>query len=292
MLPVLQVLSDGATRTRREVYGLVIDRVGLSQDQRAERLNSGGIRAHNRIGWALSDLGKAEALARPRRASYAITDVGRTLLTDHPAGLTKKDLLEIPAYRDYVPAERGTPPAGTAADARGAELDPVEQIEQGISRLTSEIARQLLKRLREQDPAFLEQAVLDLLVKMGYGGAEGRALRIGGPGDAGVDGVIDQDALGLDRIYVQAKRYGADHAISRETIQAFVGALHGQNVNQGIFITTSRFMPNAIKYVDTIGSRVILIDGNRLADLMIKYSVGVQARNKYTIVELDENYFE
>lgn len=161
-----------------------------------------------------------------------------------------------------------------------------------MSRLTSDVAAQLLKRLRDQQPAFLEQAVLDLLVKMGYGGAEGRALRIGGPGDAGVDGVIDQDALGLDQIYVQAKRYGADNSVSRETVQAFVGALHGKNVNHGIFITTSHFTPAAVAYADAIGSRVILINGTRLADLMIKYGVGVQAKSTYTIAELDENYFE
>jgi len=146
--------------------------------------------------------------------------------------------------------------------------------------------------LRDQDPAFLEQAVLDVLVKMGYGGTDGQARRIGGTGDGGVDGVIDQDKLGLQRIYVQAKRYAADNTVGREAIQAFVGALHGRNVSHGIFITTSRFTPGAAEYARTIGTRVVLIDGVRLAELMITYGVGVQARNVYTVVEIDEDYFE
>src|SRR5262249_1582024 len=126
----------------------------------------------------------------------------------------------------------------------------------------------------------------------GYGGTEGAAQRIGGPGDEGIDGVIDQDPLGLERIYVQAKRYAADHTIGREAIQAFVGALHGRNVSRGIFITTSRFSQGALQYAGSIGSRVILIDGGRLAGLMISYGVGVHSKKTYTVVDVDEDYFE
>jgi restriction system protein len=127
---------------------------------------------------------------------------------------------------------------------------------------------------------------------MGYGGTDGQARRIGGTGDGGVDGVIDQDRLGLQRIYVQAKRYAADNTVGREAIQAFVGALHGQNVTQGVFITTSRFSPGAVEYARSIGTRVVLIDGARLAELMISYSIGVHTRSTYRIVDVDEDYFE
>jgi restriction system protein len=171
-------------------------------------------------------------------------------------------------------------------------LDPVEQIADGISRIEDEVGIELLSRLRESHPDFFEQAVVDLLLAMGYGGAEQRGTRIGGSGDAGIDGVIDQDALGLDRIYVQAKRYKEGSNIGRETIQAFVGALQGFGATRGIFLTTSAFTPLAITYADNVQSRVILIDGQRLVALMIKYRVGVQVKKTYTAVEIDADFFD
>jgi restriction system protein len=294
LLPVLDVLSDGRQRTRREMFVAVADRIGLPEEQRSELLNSGQRRADNRMGWALSALARAEAVDRPRRGQYVITDTGRSLFAQRPNGLTEDHLKEIPAFREYVPIERGSSSRTSAEPVAEEEtvLDPVEQIEQGFTRLKGDVAAQLLKRLRDQEPAFLEQAVLDVLVAMGYGGTDKQARRIGGTGDGGIDGVIDQDKLGLQRIYVQAKRYAADNTVGREAIQAFVGALHGRNVTQGIFITTSRFSPGAVAYAESIGSRVILIDGARFADLMITYGVGVQPKNTYAVVELDEDYFE
>lgn len=290
MVPVLRVLSDGRIRTRREMYANVADHMNLSEAQRAETLNSGQRKASNRVGWAMSALVRAEALSRPRRGTCVITDAGRQLLAEHPQGLTEKDLQKIPAFRDYVPLAKAA--GGQVLTQQLTTLDPVEQIEQGIERLNADVASQLLKRLREQDPAFLEQSVLDVLVAMGYGGTDGAARRIGGSGDGGVDGVIDQDKLGLQRIYVQAKRYAAENTVGRETIQAFVGALHGRNVAQGIFITTSRFSQSATDYARGIGTRVVLIDGTRLAELMIAYGVGVQVGKTYRVVELDEDYFD
>jgi restriction system protein len=293
MVPILQVLSDGQQRSTRDMFSAVVDHVGLPQDQREEILASGQTRSYNRIGWALSDLARAEAITRPRRGQYVLTDSGRSLLAANSDGLTEKHLRQIPAYQAYVPPVRTQP--GGAADLTqetDTELDPVEQIEQGVQRVHADVAAQLLKRLREQYPDFLEQSVLDVLVAMGYGGAEQRARRIGGTGDGGVDGVIDQDPLGLERIYVQAKRYAADNTVGRETIQAFVGALHGNNASRGVFITTSRFSPGAREYAAGINSRVILIDGERLAGLMIKYGIGIQTTHTYAVVELDEDYFE
>ena len=201
----------------RDVYERVADIVGLTPEQRLETVNSGQERYKNRIGWAISSLARAEAVARPKRATYTITDVGRDLL---------------------------------------------------------------------------EQTVLDLLVAMGYGGVEQRARRIGGSGDGGVDGVIDQDALGLARIYVQAKRYAADNVVGRPQVQGFVGALHGQQADQGVFITTSSFSREAADYAHQVNASVVLIDGARLSSLMIQYGVGVQVENTYTVVKLDEDFFE
>lgn len=294
MLPVLRVLRDGETFQARDIQDRVADHVGLTEEQRDEVLDSGQQRFRNRIGWAVSSLARAGALARPRRGSYTVTDVGRRLLTEHPHRLDEVDLRQIPAYRDHVPARRANASPVAPADEvdRGSGLDPVEQIDAGIARLMAEVAAQLLDRLRAATPEFLEQSVLDVLVAMGYGGVEQRARRIGGTGDGGVDGVIDQDPLGLARIYVQAKRYAADNVVSRPQVQGFVGALHGQQANQGVFITTSSFSREAIDYARTVNASVILIGGERFANLMIDRRVGVQAVQTYTIVKLDEDYFE
>jgi restriction system protein len=293
MLPFLQVASDGKVRTRREMYTDVAAHMRLPEQQRAETLKSGQRKADNRVGWALSFLVRAEALARPRRGSCVITDAGRALLAQYPCGLTEKELKAIPAFREYVPTQRATSrQSPTSVETIDTALDPVEQVEQGVEWVNADVRAELLRRLRELDPAFLEQSVLDVLVAMGYGGTDGEARRIGGTGDEGGDGVIDQDKLGLQRIYVQAKRYAADNAVGREAIQAFVGALHGRNVSHGIFITTSRFSPGATEYARSIGTRVVLIDGARLSELMVTYGVGVQARETYSVVEVDEDYFE
>lgn len=287
LVPVLQVLSDGRLRGRREMSELVAEHVGLSAEQRAEILASGQPKADNRVGWALSALALSDAIDRPRKGQYVIAERGRALLQQHPDGLKERVLFPDGRARWKAPV---APQA--IVEAESSLLDPVEQVEQGVSLLHADVATQLIDRLRVQEPAFLEQAVLDLLVAMGYGGAEKQVRRLGGSGDGGVDGVIDQDALGLDRVYVQAKRYAADNSVGRETIQAFVGALHGRHASRGIFITTSRFTPQAIEYAATINARVILIDGDRLARLMIQYSVGVQTRHTYRLVEVDEDFFE
>jgi restriction system protein len=293
LLPVLQVLRSGEPVQARDLQDQVADHVGLTDVQRAETIASGPQRFRDRIGWSVSSLRQAGALARPRRGTYTITDIGRQLLEEHPRELRELQLRQIPAYREHVPSRRGGTPAAPAdATELNSTLAPVEQIDAGISRLRAEVAALLLQRLRTSNPDFLEQCVLDVLVAMGYGGVEQRARRIGGSGDGGVDGVIDQDPLGLARIYVQAKRYGADNIVGRPQIQGFVGALHGQQANQGIFITTSGFSREAIEYARSVNASVILIDGERFANLMVDRGVGVRAVQTYTIVELDEDYFE
>ena len=290
LVPVLKVLNDGRERSRREMNTEVADAVGLTKLDRAEALNSGQLRYSNRIGWSLSFLARAEAISRPKRGSYVIAEVGRSLLDAKPSGITEADLKAIPAYVAYEPQQRSTP--GNSAEVLSSTLDPIEQIEQGIARINEEVAAQLQKRLHDQEPAFLEQSVLDVLVAMGYGGAEKRAQRTQLSNDGGIDGIIDQDPLGLDRIYVQAKRYAADNTVDRPKVQAFVGALQGHQAMQGIFITTGRFSPGAREYAANVQSRVILIDGDRLTNLMIRYGIGVQTRDIHKVVEVDEDYFE
>lgn len=293
--PVLEVLANGEAWNRRELLRAVCDHVGLTDEQRMEALSSGESRAENRVGWAVSALYKAELIGKPRRATYIILDVGRRFLEQHPGEISEKTLKSLPTYQAYVSslgAAQAVTMSEVAEPAPDESADPLEMIENGVAALHQEVAADLLKRLREQDPSFLEQSVLDVLVAMGYGGTEKRATVLGGSGDGGVDGVIDQDPLGLERVYVQAKRYAKDNTIQRPDIQGFVGALHGVGANRGIFITTSRFSAGALEYAKNIGTRVVLIDGQRLSELMIKYGVGVQQRQVFTVVEVDEDYFE
>lgn len=290
-VPVLRMLIDGQTLTRSEIYQLAAG--ALTKEEQAETLGSGKVTYKNRIGWATSYLSRVGALDRPARGQYTITDVGRRLVVEHPEGLREKDLRSIAKPGDswWVASPSSGAPA-PVAEVAPEVLDPVEQIENGIARIHADVAAELLRRLHGNDPAFFEQAVLDLLMAMGYGGADGRATRTRLSNDGGIDGIIDQDALGLSRIYVQAKRYALASAVGRPEIQGFVGALHGNQANQGVFITTGRFSSGARSYAETIPTRVVLIGGARLATLMIRYGVGVQVRRTVQIVEVDEDFFE
>jgi restriction system protein len=293
MRHILIAISDGEIWDKKSMESATLDLASLTDDQRSEMLPSGQFRALNRIGWATSDLVRAKAIDRPARARFRITDTGRALINEHPDGLTEAMLRLIPAYQDYIPTRskaRATQPAD--APLTDDASDPIEQIEAGIAKFETEVASDLLRRLRAEDPDFFEQAVVDLLIAMGYGGAEQRVKRLGRTGDGGVDGVIDQDALGLNRVYVQAKRYGNGNSVQRPEVQGFVGALADKGATQGVFVTTSTFSAGAREYVDKIQSRVVLIDGARLAELMIRYRVAVQIKKTYDVVEVDEDYFE
>ncbi|MHA7242775.1 restriction endonuclease [Paeniglutamicibacter antarcticus] len=288
---VLEVLHDGETLHRRDIVGRSIDAAGLSSAARAETLNSGGLRSKQRMGWAISNLLKAGWIERPIRANYRITDSGRQWLAENSEGI--RNFTEANRiFAEYWPQPEKSREAVIPVSTQAEVIDPIEQIESGINRITADVGDALLLRLRESHPDFFEEAVVKILLAMGYGGAEQRGRRIGGSGDGGVDGVIDQDALGLDRIYVQAKRYAEGSNIGREMIQAFVGALHGVAATKGVFITTSTFTQNARDYAANIPTRTILIDGKRLVSLMIKYRVGVQVEQSYDVVDIDEDFFE
>lgn len=290
--PVLVALEDGEQHPAREVGSSAADILGLTPEQRLETLNSGLARFRDRAGWAMSALGRAGAVDRPKRGTYVLNDLGRALLAEFPHGFGEKELFDRSPGGGLPPAPVG-PVQPPGPPTPGLEtLNPREQIAAGVERLHASVATDLLQRLRDVDPTFFEQVVLDLLIAMGYGGSEQRVRRIGGSGDGGVDGVVDQDALGLARIYVQAKRYNADNVVGRQKIQEFVGALSGRQAQQGVFITTSTFTKSAIDYADYVGLSVVLIDGARLGELMVQYSVGVQVRDTYRVVELDENYFD
>jgi restriction system protein len=290
--PTLVALADGDILSRRELSKRAKDLMNLSDEARDEALESGGSRAQQRVGWAITHLNKAGWIERPSRAHYRIAEAGREWMAAHPEGISDFGT----ANRIFAPfwpkQQRATMTESAAVVDADASIDPIEQIEEGIARVGAEVVDALLTRLRSSDPGFFVEAVVIVLLAMGYGGTVLRGKRIGGTGDGGVDGVIDQDALGLDQIYVQAKRYADGNTIGRETIQAFIGALQGFGATRGVFITSSTFTANARDYANAISTRVILIDGQRLAQLMIKYRVGVQVKQSYEVVEIDEDFFE
>lgn len=287
VVPTLQVLSDGEIRHRRQVFDDVAEHADVSDEARAETLKSGGTRYEQRMGWVLSHLHKALWVDRPKRGYYVITDAGRAALAKYPQGFDYSLAREV--FTPFWPEKTETKQPDLSSEDI---LDPIEVIEDAIERIEVEVGDELLDRLRNNHPDFFEQAVVDLLLKMGYGGPGQEGRRIGGPHDEGIDGLINQDTLGLDQVYIQAKRYGEGNNIGREAIQAFVGALHGRSASRGVFLTTSSFTAAAHEYANKVASRVILIDGKKLVDLMISYRVGVQEKQKFSVVEIDEDYFD
>lgn len=292
--PTLRAMADGVIRSRREIHPVVADEAQLSEAQRAVILASGQLLYANRIGWGLSLLAKTGALARPARGSYVITEAGKNLLTKFPGGVSEKQVRELAqnpnsGLKPYVPTTRR---------AQDSELSPVletsatptELVDAGLERLDEEVSSDLLSRLVDKNPDFFEEAVVKLLLAMGYGGELGKGWATQRSNDGGIDGVIDQDFLGLSKVYIQAKRYALDSSVGRPEIQSFVGALSGK-ADSGVFLTTGRFSSGAIEYVENVPTRVILVDGAQLSRLMIRFHVGVQETRAISIVEVDEDFF-
>ncbi|WP_291314437.1 restriction endonuclease [Corynebacterium sp. UBA2622] len=295
LIPSLQVLSDGQVHRRRDVAIGAADLMGISEVDRQELVQSGEPRFLNRAHWAITHLSKAAAVSSPARGQWQITDEGRRLLAQYPLGLSEKNLRRESGdeYAHFIQTDTSLVQMQPVVPTEeSAALTPLEQVEAGQQRNEELVAEDLLQRLLEREPAFFEQAVLDLLMAMGYGGSFGSATRTQLSRDGGIDGVIDQDALGLSRVYVQAKRYAPENKISRPDVQGFVGALHGAQASQGVFLTTSSFSSDAIGYAENVPTRVVLIDGALLTQLMIRYGVGVQVKRNVQIVEIDEDYFE
>jgi restriction system protein len=274
----------------------VADELGLSQDEREEMLPSGKQRLlHNRVHWAKFYMSKAGLIESPKRGVFRATEAGKQLLTKMPSKIDVEMLKQYPSFAEFLNASNAASPANektATAEASTSAATPEEQVEAAQNVLHSALRADLLQRILDNHPTFFERLIVDLLVAMGYGGThETAALRLGKSGDGGVDGVIDEDRLGLDRIYVQAKRYAAHVGVGRPEIQGFVGSLVGFGATKGVFVTTSSFSSNAIEYVRHLPQRVILIDGDRLTELMVEHDVGVRLSRAISIKRLDEDFF-
>jgi restriction system protein len=291
MAPALQVLADNCEHSMSQLRTIIADKIGLTEEDLRAKIPSGSPLFASRLHWAVTYMYQSGLVRRPRRGVVEITPRGMEVLAKHPDRVDLSVLDQFAEFNDFRNRTRRS--AQTASATEGvAEAPPRETVAAAVAEANAAVAEEVLQRVREREPAFLERLVLDLLSAMGYAGAAGSAEHTGKPGDKGLDGVISQDALGLDRIYVQAKRYAADSPVRRPEIQEFVGALHGAQADRGIFVTTSRFTNDAEDYAERVAARLVLIDGRALADLMVKYNVGVQDRETYVIKRIDEDFFE
>lgn len=299
MLPVLQEYGDGKEHLSRDVREDVARKLGLSADEIAERLpTSPQTRLANRVAWAHSYLKQSGLLASPRRGHYQITARGTQVLGSSRERIDIAFLEQYPEFQEFRtrgsatvnPALEKILPEGIPASVDGAALTPDEQVRVGAARFKESLAAQLLDRLKQSSPGFFERVVVDLLVAMGYGGShEDAAKVVGRSGDGGIDGVIKEDRLGLESVYVQAKRWEA--SVGRPTIQQFAGALAGHHARKGVVITTSTFTQDASTYAKTLQTTIVLIDGTQLADLMIEFGVGVSDVETIRLKKVDEDYF-
>ena len=296
MRPCLAVHEDSQPRTSADLRDRLAALMRVTAEDRAILLPSGSQPLFtNRVGWAVTHLAQAGLLDRPGRGVTQITPRGLEVLSQYPARVDMKVLRQFPEYEEFRTRTRqrkgqAEPVAGTGSGLH-EDLAPREAIADVIDSAHSAVAADLLARVIKQPPVFLEQLVLRLLVKMGYGGLETPTEHLGAPGDAGLDGLIRLDPLGLDVVYVQAKRY-TDRHVGRPDIQAFVGALHGAQASRGVFITTSRFSSDARDYAERVNARLVLIDGPELAALMIEHDCGVITEESFVLKQVDENFFE
>ncbi len=294
MLPLLQQFSDGKEHSLNEILEKLAHHYSLTDQEQNELLSSGKQTIfYNRVGWARTYLTKSKLIEMTRRSFYKITSRGRDVLKSNPVRIDMKFLEQFPEYIDFREKEGTRRKSVDGENETGTKViskTPEEVLEYAYQEIRENLAQELLTLVKKSHPSFFERLVVELLVNMGYGGSRRDAARaVGQTGDEGVDGIIDEDKLGLDMIYIQAKRW--DASVGRPEIQKFVGALMGKRARKGIFITTSSFTPDAVNYVSGIDYKIVLIDGKRLTDFMIDYDIGVTGSVTYQLKRIDSDYF-
>jgi restriction system protein len=292
MRPLLELASDGSDHSLREAHETLADKFDLSSEERKALLPSGRQSVFvNRIAWAKTNLQRAGILDSPRRGVFRITDRGRASIKDAPQRITVKYLGRYPEFLEFRSARTKSKDTHPIVVPEEEGETPEEVLEAAHSRLRTDLASDLLLRIKACSPEFFERLVVELLLAMGYGGSRKEAGEaIGGTGDEGIDGLINEDRLGLDTIYLQAKRW--EGTVGRPEIQRFVGALHGKRAKKGVFMTTGAFSAESSDYVRNIDPKVILIDGRQLAEFMIDFNVGVTPSTSYEVKKVDSDYFD
>ncbi len=296
MLPVLKLASDGNEHKFSKAVEELADQFNLSTEERNELLPSGSQAVfNNRVGWARSYLKQAGLLTSPKRGFFTITQQGNELLATNPSRIDASTLEQFPEFIEFKnrKKEKGEEDQTELLQTSEQEstLTPEDSLASAYNKLRSALESEILVAVKESSPSFFERVVVDLLVKMGYGGNRqdaGRAL--GKSGDGGIDGIINEDRLGLDVIYIQAKRW--EGVVGRPEIQKFAGALQGQRARKGVFITTSSFTKEAREYASVIETKIILIDGEHFSKLMAEHNIGVSTVGQYEVKKLDSDYFD
>lgn len=292
--PCLKCLSDGNIHNQATLRKYVIDYFNLSTEDQNVLIKSGKkTQVFDKIQWTTSYFMQAKIVETPKRGNYRITQRGIDFLAKHPNGFNKKDLCVFPEFLAFA--------SGKVKEKTVVEMEtenkevstPTETIEEAYIQINDALADELISKIMEMPPTFFEKLVVELLVKMGYGGEfEDSGVVTKPTKDDGIDGIIKEDKLGLDRILIQAKRYASDNMVGRPAIQQFVGAITGQSASKGVFFTTSSFTKEALNYKPGSGVKLVLIDGKTLASYMIEYNVGVSINKVYEIKRLDSDYFE
>jgi len=293
MLPLLQHTADGEIYTARGLKETLADHFGLTVEERAQMLPSRQQTTfHNRVAWAKTYLQRSGLLENIRRGHFTITDRGREVLNSSVDRIDIGFLRQFPEFNEFRSGStsESAAPSSHEDESEGGDQTPEEALETAYNRIRDDLVAELLNQIKAMSPTFFEKLVLDLMLKMGYGGAsdDSASLTQGGS-DEGIDGVINEDQLGLDIVYLQAKRW--ENQVGRPEIQRFVGALHGKRARKGVFMTTSTFSSAAIEYVQTIEPKVILIDGRRLGQLMVDFNAGVSTSQTYAVKRIDTDYF-
>ncbi len=289
MLPLLKLAGDRQVHTKRETVEKLSEYFNLTNEERKEMLPSGTQdRFTNRVGWAKTYLTQAGLIETTERARFRITERGLEVLGQNPGSINKDCLEKFPEFREFKNRSRGI--TKTVTTKTDSVETPLEVLEESYQDIRSGLVDELIKRIKACPPDFFEQLVVDLLISMGYGGSRKDAGEaIGRSRDGGIDGIIKEDRLGLDVVYIQAKRW--DRTVGRPEIQAFAGSLEGQRARKGVFITTSQFSSDALDYIDRIEKKIVLIDGGQLCQLMIDYGVGVSEVERYIVKKIDLDYF-
>lgn len=299
MLPLLKAISDGVEHKFNDIVEVLAHEFKLTEEEKKELLPSGlSFLFSNRVGWARTYLKKAGLLDGPKRGIVVISQRGKNVLAENPPAINVKYLQQFSEFLDFqlnrkddstTAVESVFPIASSGFEAK--QQTPEELLELGYQTIRKSIEQEILTKLKSVSPSFFEKIVVELLVKMGYGGSiQDAGKAVGKSGDEGIDGVIKEDKLGLDVIYIQAKRW--DSSVGRPELQKFVGALAGQGAKKGIFITTSYFSKDALEYTPRNETKMVLIDGAKLAQYMIDYNLGVSVQNVYEIKKIDSDYFE
>jgi len=291
MLPVLKVLQEKGAQSNHQLRDALIASLRIPEELLEQRLPSGNQRIFDgRLGWARTYLVQAGLITRPRRATVEITKEGRDLLQENPYTIDITILKRYESFKEFLGRNKEEQSGEEVFEKETSDKTPEEQIEKGILQIRRDLQDEVLQRVKQLPPEGFEQLVLRLLVGMGYGGSMADVQGVARGADGGVDGVVNQDHLGLDRIYIQAKRW--EGSVGRPVIQGFVGALAGVGASKGVIMTTSTFAQPAQEYVRTLTDRrIVLVDGQRMSELMLKHGIGVSTKQTFVIQRMDEDFF-